>query len=155
LTVVEGIIVDIMKNNSDADLNCNGLLGWTDVMPGDTLHGNFSVENIGNPGSLLNWEIESHPDWGTWKFSPSNGNDLSPSDEPVTVEVTIIAPDKKDKEFNGGIKIVNKESSGDCFIIQVSLRTQKKLTLINQFFLKYLENYFHMFPIIKHLLKFL
>jgi len=33
-------------------LDCTGSLSWTDVIPGSTVTGDFTVENIGDPGSL-------------------------------------------------------------------------------------------------------
>jgi hypothetical protein len=134
------------------DLNCNGALSWSDVTLGDTVNGSFTVENIGDLGSRLDWEIESHPGWGTWVFTPSNGDDLAPEDEPVTVEVSVVSPDKKGKEFNGGIKIVNKESGGDCCYVQVSLVTPKNKPFSNPPFLRFLDSHPHMFPMLKYLL---
>jgi hypothetical protein len=125
LTVIEGVIVDILKNESGSDLNCNGKLNWIDVSPGETLYGNFTVENIGISGSLLDWKIESIPEWGEWTITPSEGFDLSPEDDLINVEVTVIAPSEKGKNFIGGIKIQNMESSGDNYYIQVSLTTPK------------------------------
>ena len=40
------------------DLDCEGSLDWIEVEPGDIVTGDFTVENIGEPDSLLNWEIE-------------------------------------------------------------------------------------------------
>ena len=123
LTVIEGIIVDIMKNNSGADVYCTGGLIWTDISPGDTVTGSFTVENVGEPGSLLNWGIDEYPEWGTWTFTPSGGENLTPEDGTVNVEVSVVAPDKKIRNFEGYIKIVNEDDGNDCFILQVSLTT--------------------------------
>jgi len=152
LTVIEGAIVDIMNDGTGPDLNCNGALSWSDVTAEGTANGSFTVENIGDSGSRLDWEIESYPGWGTWIFTPSNGDGLTPEDEQATVEVSVVAPDKKGKEFNGGIKIVNKESGGDCCYIQVSLATPKNKPFSNPPFLKFLESHPHMFPMLKYLL---
>ena len=139
LTVIEGVIVDILKNENGPDLNCNGKLNWIDVSPGETLYGNFTVENIGGAESLLDWNIESHPDWGEWTFTPSEGLDLSPEEDLVNVEVKVTAPSEKGKDFIGGIKIVNMGSSGDNYYIQVSLTTPKiNNNLIN--FLRLIRN---------------
>lgn len=125
LTVIEGVIVDILLNENTSDLYCNGKLSWIDVSPGTTLYSNFTVENIGAIESHLNWNIESTPDWGTWEFIPSSGRNLSPENGSVKVEVKVVAPDKKGKEFIGGIKIVNEDFPGDSQYIQASLITPK------------------------------
>lgn len=46
----------------DSDLDCSGALSWIGVTPGDTVSGSIPVENIGDPESLLNWEVESYPE---------------------------------------------------------------------------------------------
>lgn len=107
------------------DLEINGELSWTDIKPGATVEGSFEVSNVGDDSSLLNWEIESHPNWGTWTFDPNSGNDLTPEEEIVTVEVSVIAPDKPNTQFNGSIKIINTDNSSDYEIIYVSLATPK------------------------------
>jgi len=125
LTVIEGVIVDILYDQNRSDLNCNGRLNWIDVSPGSTLYGNFTVENVGISGSLLNWSIESTPDWGNWEINPKSGINLSPENGSVNVEVKVIAPERKSKEFIGGIKIINDNFPGDSDYIQVSLTTPK------------------------------
>ena len=152
LTVIEGIIVDIMNNDTGPDLNCNGVLSWTDIKSSDVVTGSFTVENVGEPTSELDWAIESYPTWGTWTFTPLNGDDLTPEDGTITVEVSVVAPDKKNKEFDGGIKIVNREASGDQCYIQVSLATPrtKTITLLSLQFL--VERLFQRFPLLERLL---
>jgi len=152
LTVIEGIIVDIMNNDTGPDLNCNGVLSWTDIKSSDVVTGSFTAENVGEPTSELDWAIESYPTWGTWTFTPLNGDDLTPEDGTITVEVSVVAPDKKNKEFDGGIKIVNREASGDQCYIQVSLATPrtKTITLLSLQFL--VERLFQRFPLLERLL---
>ena len=153
LTVIEGVIVDIMYDDTGPDLNCNGILSWTNIKSGDTVNDSFTVENIGEPASELDWEIESDPDWGTWTFTPLNGENLNPEDGSITVQVSVVAPDKKNREFNGGIKIVNKEASGDCCYIQVSLATSRIKT-VNPPLLQFLERFIECFPMLEYLLDF-
>lgn len=105
------------------DLDCDGGLSWTDVEPGSTVTGEFTVKNIGDPTSLLDWEIAEWPSWGTWTFTPSSGNDLTPEDGAITVTVSVVAPDEENEEFSGEVKIVNTEDSSDFEIISVSLAT--------------------------------
>ena len=146
LTVIEGVIVDIVKNESGSDLNCIGKLNWIDATPGSILTGNFTVENIGVDGSLLDWKVESYPEWGEWEFTPSEGLDLSTEDE-VVVEVRVEAPDQKGKEFSGGIQIINTESYGDNYYVQVTLSTPKIKNKFSIFpnLLKNISNFLNLF----------
>jgi hypothetical protein len=132
-------------NPSYANLKCTGALSWTNVNPTQTVNGSFNVENIGAPGSLLDWEIIQWPDWGVWTFNPTNGNDLKPEDHKITVEVTVVAPNEKNKEFTGEIKIINKELSNDFEIITVTLATPRNKI----FYLNLLEIILQRFPLIK------
>jgi len=104
------------------DLVCNGSLNWIDIQPGSTVTGNFSVKNIGDPGSKLNWEVTEWPSWGTWTFNPSSGGNL-PKDGTTIVQVTAVAPNQQYYQFNGHIKIVNIDNAADYEIIPVSLAT--------------------------------
>ena len=151
LTVIEGIIVDIMNNDAGPDLDCNGTLSWVDIKSGDIVTGSFTVENVGEPTSELDWEIESYPTWGTWTFTPMEGDDLTPEDGAITVEVSVVAPDKKNKEFDGGIKIVNREAGGDQCYIQVFLATPRIKT-IDPLLLQFLERLIQRFPLLEYLL---
>ncbi len=103
LTVIEGVIVDILND----DLSCNGILEWTNVTPCDTVTGSFTISNIGDIGSNLNWVVSEWPSWGTWTFSPSKGKDLRPEEEPVTITVNAIAPNEEYQNFTGEIKVEN------------------------------------------------
>jgi hypothetical protein len=82
------------------DLDCEGDLDWVDVEAGATVTGSFTVENIGEAGSELNWEIDDNPDWGTWTFTPESGTGLLPG-APVTINVEVVAPDEPEMEFTG------------------------------------------------------
>jgi len=133
------------------DLDCDGTLSWTEVTPGETVTGTFTVENIGDPLSLLDWEIESYPDWGTWTFDPDGGLDLTPEDPAVTVTVEVVAPEDPETEFTGEIVLVNSEDPDDTCTIDVSLATpvsQQQQSLI----LQLLEMLAQRFPIIAQIL---
>jgi hypothetical protein len=119
----------------DPDLDCAGTLSWTDVEPGATVTGTFTVENIGDSLSLLDWEIESYPDWGTFTFDPDGGLDLTPEAGAVTVTVDVVAPEDPETEFEGEIVLVNSEDPDDICIIDVALATPvSQQSLIFQFF---------------------
>jgi hypothetical protein len=124
LTVIEGVIVDILKTNLGVpDLSCNGTLAWVNVTPGDTAKGSFTVSNIGDAGSDLAWKITEHPAWGTWTFAPAYGHGLTPEDGPNTVNVSVVAPIQQYQEYTGEIKIVNIDDKNDYHLIPVSLKT--------------------------------
>ncbi len=138
----------------EPDLYCVGSLSWTDVKPGSTVTDTFKVQNVGDPGSLLDWEVTEWPeDWGTWTFTPSSGEDLTPEDGSVTVEVEVVAPEEKNEEFSGEVKVVNLEDPDDFELIDISLATprNKAFNILLQF-LNFLEQHPNLFPIIRHLL---
>jgi len=74
---------------------------------------------------LLDWENQWLPKWGEWTFNPYSGENLSPKDGLFTVQVTCIAPDEKNKEFTGSIRIRNSENNSDYDEIPVSLTLPK------------------------------
>jgi hypothetical protein len=110
------------NTTSYPDLDCEGSLSWTDVNAGATVQGNFTVFNIGEPLSLLNWQVVSYPTWGTWSFTPTSGTDLAQGLS-TTVHVTVVVPDEKNKDFQGSIRIVNTEDPTDESVIHVTLKT--------------------------------
>ncbi|DAC72671.1 MAG TPA: hypothetical protein DSN98_04110 [Thermoplasmata archaeon] len=128
LTVIEGVIVDILKEDAGIpDISCGGTLEWTNVTPCETVTGSFTVSNVGQAGSNLDWEIAEWPTWGTWSFTPSNGNNLKPEDGPVTISVNVVVPNEEHQLFTGQVKAVNKENSSDYSTIPVSLETGYKI----------------------------
>ena len=152
LTVFEGIIVDIMKIEAGPDLSCNGSIAFSNIKLGQLVEGSFIIENIGDPGSLLDWEIESYPDWGSWEFSMDEGFDLTPEDGPITINVQITAPENKGKTYTGGIKIINKNTPGDIDLIPVSITNSKTNVYLNQWILRFIENHSNLAKIINNIL---
>ncbi len=140
---------------SKSDLDCDGSLSWTRVSPGSTVTGTFTVSNIGESRSLLDWGIDSYPDWGTWTFDPESGEDLTPEDEPVMVNVSVVAPDKKNSEFTGEVKIINIWNESDNITIPAYLQTPKnKFFFYNFPLLNRLINMFsNAFPILRYILR--
>jgi hypothetical protein len=104
------------------DLDCNGDLSFEDVEPNGTVSGTITVENIGDPDSNLDWEVQSFPDWGTWTFDPESGEDLLAGDS-VEITVDIVAPDEEETEFTGEVVLVNSGDDTDTCTVQVSLVT--------------------------------
>jgi hypothetical protein len=126
LTVIEGLIVDILKpNTATPDISCEGTLDWTNVVPGNMVSGSFTVSNIGDAGSDLAWKITEWPTWGMWTFNPAYGHNLNPEDDPQTIDVNVIAPNQQNQEYTGYIKIVNIDDSSDYQLMPVSLDTSE------------------------------
>lgn len=137
------------------DLECNGSLSWSNIKPGATVHGSFQVMNIGGNDSLLNWTLNNIPSWGTWTFTPSSGEDLTPAQGPVTVQVDVVVPKKKNAGFQGNIKIVNKENSSDYCMIPVTLTTPFSQNIEHHGFLaRLLVRFPHTFPLLRYLMGF-
>lgn len=140
----------------ESDLSCQGSLSWTDVKTGSTVIGSFSIMNSGTPGSLLDWKIESYPEWGSWIFQPEHGDDVTPEDGQITIDVSVVAPDSKNKEFTGQVKVVNKEESNDYCVINVMLATPKcHNSLIerwNGLLYQIFDNYKQLFPFLNLIL---
>ncbi len=134
-------------------LFCNGSLSWTDVKPGTTITGSFTVENVGAAFTNLSWEIIEWPEWGTWTMSPTQGDHLTPEDGPITINVSVIAPNKKNSKFTGQILVINRENSSDNDTIPISLATpyQVHLTFSN-ILERILDRFPHAFPVLRFLL---
>jgi hypothetical protein len=133
---VWGLSAGVSQGGTPAvpDLDCSGMLDFVDVEPNGTVTGTITVENVGEVDSLLDWEIESFPDWGTWTFTPDSGTDLLAGDT-VDIAVEIIAPDEPETEFSGEVVIVNSEDPDDICIVQVTLVTPvSQQSLFAQFF---------------------
>lgn len=134
------------------DLNAVGSLSWDEVKPGVTVMGNFTVENIGDPNSTLDWQVTEWPSWGTWTFQPQSGVGLTPEAGQVTVRVWVVAPSEKD-EFNGTVKIVNTHDASDFAEIQVYLKTPVDFQTVKSESWSLLSMLAQRFPVLKYLLK--
>lgn len=130
------------------DLDCSDSLDFGYVKTGESVLKKFTVENIGDIGTELDWNIYSWPDWGTWTFTPSSGIDLKPEDGEVTVRVSVIAPSIQD-QFIGQIKVVNENDNYDSEIIDVSISTQKSKEISN-ILIFILQKSFEIFSQIRH-----
>lgn len=115
------------------DLECDGSLSWDDITPGATVQGSFTVSNGGDPGSLLNWEVLSYPDWGTWTFTPSSGTNL-PTGDSVTVQVKVVVPNEENTQFQGAVTIINSDKTADSCVIPVTLKTPYNMLQQTRFF---------------------
>lgn len=111
------------------DLECEGDLSWVDVSPNSTVTGSFTVENVGDPGSELNWEVTSFPEWGVWTFTPASGSGLTPENGPLTVNVSVTAPPDENTEFTGRVKVVNTDNISDYCEIDIYLKTPRSKSM--------------------------
>jgi C1A family cysteine protease len=134
------------------DLDCTGSLGWYNVKPGSIVTGNFTVQNIGHNGSKLNWEVFDYPEWGTWTFDPSSGEDLEPEEGPITVDIELIAPDKLNQQFEGRIEIINSENPNDFHIFEFTLTTPRNRLFTDFFLLNLLKKIISQFPLLEQIL---
>ena len=129
------------------DLDCNGTLRWTKVKAGSTVTGSFEVGNIGQPGSLLDWEVSNWPTWGTWNFTPSSGNGLLAGSW-VTVNVSVVAPTQTNTQFTGTIEVRNKNDYTDNCTIAASLMTPRSKISIDMLVINLLQRFFRQFPVL-------
>jgi len=131
------------------DLDGIGSLSWTNVKPGETVTGSFQVQNVGDSGSLLNWTINrSSLAWGTWTITPDSGENLAPANGQMTINVSVIAPMQKNTQFDGYIRIENRDNSSDFDLIPVLLKTPTK-TQLNAPILEFFYRFFGSFPIFR------
>ncbi|MBS3802174.1 MAG: C10 family peptidase [Candidatus Thermoplasmatota archaeon] len=142
LTFIEGVIVDILVPMDAADLTTSGSIQLTDITPGSPVNGSFIIQNKGDSDSLLDWKIESYPDWGIWEFSEEQGNDLTPDQGENEITVNIEIPSEKSKTFTGGIKIINTNSPNDFEVIPISIATPqtKQISYLPNWMNKFLEH---------------
>lgn len=125
-------------NPNIGDLKATGSLSWPNIKPGITVEGSFIIENIGDEGSLLDWEVLDWPNWGTWIFTPPSGEDLT-TDDAVTIEVSMKVPDEQNQEFSGNVTVVNTDNTDDYETIAVVLSTSHNLAN-NKMLKMYLNN---------------
>ena len=129
------------------NLDCSGSLSWTNVKPGATVTGSFQVQNVGDDGSLLNWTVNSSSiTWGTWSFTPNQGKNLTPEAGPLTVNVSVVAPNEKNTDFEAYIRVENQNDPTDFDVITVSLKTPAlnnnySIPLLHLWFVWFLEQH--------------
>jgi hypothetical protein len=138
------------------DLECSGSLSWINIEPNATVGGFFQIQNIGDAGSLLNWTVNiSSITWGNWSIAPTSGENLTPEDGKVTVQVSVVAPNEKNSEFQGDLRVENQENSTDFCLIPVYLKTPINQDMyLQQFFKKIFKRFSNLIPIVQHMLKY-
>jgi len=145
--------VGILSGNFDykpeADLECNGSFHWRKIKPGDQIIDEFTIGNMGTEGSVLDWQIESYPNWGSWNFSETSGN--LPEGEWKGIQVFVEAPNEPKTDFSGKIKIVNVDDPSDSCEIDVILETPRSKGILETLFNLILERFPNAFPIVRWL----
>lgn len=136
------------------DLYCEGELRWEQETPGSEITGEFTLSNIGEEDSMLDWEITDYPsEWGTWEFSQAHGEDLTPEQGEQKITVTLTVPQDKNAEFIGEIKIINTHNPTDYDVIPITLTTPKHKGT-DTMILRFLEQHPYLFPMLRQWLAF-
>jgi hypothetical protein len=132
---------------------CEEAIEWLDVKPEEYVTETFGIGNNGEPGSLLNWHVDSWPTWGSnWTFSPLSGSGLVAGTS-VTVTVSCKAPNQPNQAFSGQIEVCNSEDTTQCCTIPVTLKTPKNKALsTNPLLTRLLERLCQYFPMFEWLL---
>ena len=148
------VLFDPWTTSIAPDLVCNGSLRWENVKPGETVTGSFTIENHGYLYSELSWEVGEKPTWGTWTITPESGTGLTPWMGQITVEVSVIAPQKKNKQFTGKLTIINTENVSDSCEIDIYLKTPTNAPFtFKGFIVEWLvERSPNAFPLLRYLL---
>jgi hypothetical protein len=113
-----------------SDLTCEGILSWNNIKPGSLVNGSFTIENTGDEGTILNWEITEYPSWGSWEFIPDNNGVLNPGQESIQINIRSIAPTEKNKKYTDYVKVINTDNPKDFELVPISLSTPR--SIINQ-----------------------
>jgi hypothetical protein len=121
-------------------------------MPNRNVQATLTIENIGDDSSLLDWEITSWPEWGSWQFDELKGYDLKPEDGQLSIEITVTAPEEGAQEFIGEVIIENNENSNDYETIEVILKTPRNKAIKNPLY-TLLNNNLNLFSLIRLLLQ--
>jgi hypothetical protein len=143
-------LVFYLSNSTTSDLSGSGTLTWTGATPGATVNGSFTISNIGAANSMLSWKIIDYPSWGTWSFSPGSGDGLTPGQGPVTVNVSVVVPNKKGSSYVGTIKVVNVRNYNDYFTVSISLTTPLNQELQHPYIHQFLQKLLQRFPFLNH-----
>jgi len=143
------IYIDV---SSGPHLFCMGDISWQYVRPGHLKTDIFTVENVGDSQSLLNWEISEYPEWGNWSFNPESGIDLEKGDT-VKIRVWVEAPNEEGQTFTGEIKIINSDNPSDYCYIDVFLATPVNQPMQQSLLQRFLDRFPNMFPILRNLLE--
>ena len=139
------------------NLDCKGDFRWENIVPGSTVTGNFTIENIGDLGSELNWEVSEYPsNWGSnWTFTPDRGTGLKPEDGFLTINISVVVPNDNNKNFNGKIRVINIDNLSDYCEINIYLLTPRSKSTYHTLLYSLFERFPNAVPIFRYLISFL
>jgi len=146
-----GIISGQINYIPEPDLQCDGSIQWRKIPPGTQIIDEFSIGNLGENDSVLHWEIESCPSWGSWGFSEESGyinNGIWDS-----VQVFITAPNETKTRYTGTIRIINVDNPSDHCEIEVSVETPRTNNLFQNLLNLLLERFPNLFPLVRKFLE--
>jgi C1A family cysteine protease len=124
--------------SKQADLSCDTtILDFGQVKTGSIVEKSIVIRNDGEPFSKLCWEIDNLPDWGSWTVSETQG-DIFKEEGSVQLDFTVISPDRKNMDYTGEIRLVNKNDPEDVVIIQLTLSTP---FISNSWLFRFFENH--------------
>jgi len=117
------------------DLSCTkSSFSKSNIEPGSTISFSFDVKNVGDTGSLLNWEVKNQPSWGSWTITPRSGTNLG-TNNPQTVSISIyMSENYKEQTKSGNLVIENSDDSSDKHTISFSIAMPKTKISRNQLF---------------------
>ena len=154
--ILDGDCAFELTGPAKAFICCDGEnLDWRDVVPGDTVKGKIHVCNCGDPGTFLNFQVDSWPPWGTnWSFNPPSGVGIATGDC-VIIDVSVDAPMVENKNYGGEIKIINTDNPDDFCEVGTTLRTPKNAPFFSLPLLSWLfEKFPNALPILRYMLGF-
>lgn len=133
--------------SKQSDLSCDTTtLDLGQVKTGSLVEKSIYIRNDGEPFSKLRWEIANLPDWCTWTVSENEG-DIFKEEGSVQLDFTVISPDRKNMDYTGEIRLVNKNDPEDVVIIQLTLSTP---FISNSWLFRFFENH----PLISQMFSF-
>jgi hypothetical protein len=116
---------------------CDGVrMNFGEQPAGATVTGEIYVCNCGDPGSYLNWYVDTTtvPAWGTWTFSPASGTGLAEGDcEIVTVTCVLTTTTGP---YSGEIIVYNADDNTDFCRVPTDVevpRTRSHFVIWNLF----------------------
>ncbi|UCF49032.1 MAG: hypothetical protein JSU91_04600 [Thermoplasmatales archaeon] len=126
-------------------------LNFGSVSAGSTVNGEISVINCGDPGSFLNWYVDTSdlPTWGDWTFTPSSGEGVGEGDS-VNIDVTCVVTDTEG-EYSGQIIVINDDNPSDTCTVDTSVIVPRTRTRFNLLFYWF----FYQFPRLVNLMNLL
>jgi len=129
-------------------INCDPVgLNFGEQSAGATVTAQIYVCNAGDPGSYLNWYVDTAavPSWGTWTFSPAGGTGVAEGDCDI-IDVTCILTNTTGP-YTGTITVYNADDSTDYCELDTSVEVPRARSH------SIIWNLFEQFPVFYQILK--